>query len=560
MTAPAIPTDASIEARLDEVVQHSPGLSELRSLLGPGGRLTPAFLAAYTRSAVSGVARERLLTAALGDLSPRWSAPSLNSTIALRTLDFLESHPTLPLSPWANAFQREHVPQRLRRLYAPPDAAGEDSGGDLRPRLDAQAFVRLALLRPAVAAQCGTDATDPPDSPFAHPAVRQRLLDLLPSFVLTPDDARRLLREPKARHAFTHYFHTGQPVLDLRNALLYYAELLDFTDFESRAQHKTSSRIDLALLGLDRRGSHPLIALSTYLIALAVLGALESGAGVWRHPVLGPSLAQLTACRDAFGIGDIARRHFARWILDRSNIDRWHAALQHDSPNARFTKVILFDLDYLLSSRAVPGIQGGLADLYSQVDSPALLRLLLAHYRRQDDPFAEELGRCSAAYPTLFRGAHLRALANSLYYAHHLSELGLDPRVDLPHAAKTALGAVRPPAGASPRQSRSAPGQRASPRVRDPSATSLPLLDQLMPHIGGRPSRKRPARPSRGESPNLDQPPPVAVPQPRRRRSAPLTQRSRAITDPGLWSIADTVDTIRSDGRDPPGRIRKRRP
>ena len=557
MAALATPTDAAIEARLDEVVEHSPVLSELRSLLGRGGRLTPSFLAAYTGSTVSGVARERLLTAALGDLSPRWSTPSLNSTIALRTLDFLEFHPTFPLSPWSNAFQREHIPQRLRRLYAPIDPASDSADSDLRPRLDAHAFVRLALLRPAVTAQCGTGTIEPPDSPFAQPAVQQRLLDLLPNFVLTPDDARRLLREPKARHAFTHYFHTGQPALDLRNALLYYAELLDFTDFESRAQHKTSSRIDRALLGLDRRGSHPLIALSTHLISLAVLGALEPGAGVWCHPVLGPSLAELTACRDAFGIEEIARRHFARWILDRSNIDRWHAVLQHDSPNARFTKVILFDLDHLLSARAVPGIQGGLADLYSHVDAPALLRLLLSHYRRQDDPFAEELDRCAAAYPRLFSGAHLRALANSLYYARHLSELGLDPRVDLPHAARTALGAVRPHAGASPRQPRIAHGQKASPRVREASATSLPLLDQLMPHLGGRPTRKRPARAPRVESSAARQPRPVAVAPQRRGRSPPLTQRP-AITDPGLWSIADTLETIRADGRHPPTRSRKR--
>lgn len=534
------PTD--FDLRADRVVDRYLALTKLRALLGPSAAITPEFLAAYCQSPIHGVARERLLMAALGDVARRSEAPQLNPPLVLRTLDFLDYHPTEPLNPWVNRFERDHLPQRLRRIFAALDPTASTTSEDWRPRLDAQQFLRLALVVPAVHAEL--DASVPGatgDSAFSDPRVASRLRDLLPRFVLTEEGARRLLVEPQARHAFTHYFNTGHHGLDLRNALLFYAEWLDRTDFHVASRNKVSGRIDLTLLGLSRRGSHPLIALATQLIGLGVHGLLDDTCAVWDDPVLGSGIRQLAEAREHFGIDDLARRHLQRWMLDPSNIERWHAVLSHEGPNARYTKVILFDLQHLLDSESVPGLRQGLSRYYGGVNSAAILRFTLDHYRALDDEFADQLATAATRHRELFTGMRSRSLANSLFYARHLVAQGADPCVDLPLAAMVSLGALRTPRTEAIAASQ-ARGQRTVRRSTTRNATSLPLLERLMPDL--MPSRKRRART-------------VSDPDQPRRDIAPAALRStasRAKKPSSRHSVAAAVPTqqrTKRSGRGP---------
>jgi len=500
------PTDFDLQA--DRVVNRFQPLASLRALLGPSAAITPEFLAAYCESPVHGVARERLLMAVLGDDARRSEAPQLNAPLALRTLDFLEYHPTEPLNPWANRFQRDHVPQRLRRIYAALDPDAATTSEDLRPRLDAQQFVRLALVAPAVHGQLEASVAPAHEvTAFSDPRVASRLRELLPRFVLTEDDARRLLVEPHARHAFTHYFNTGHHALDLRNALVFYAEWLDRTDFQAASRNKVSARIDLTLLGLSRRGSHPLIALATQLIGLGVHGLLDDDCTVWDDPVLGPGIRQLVAAREHFRIDALARRHLMRWVLDPTNIDRWHAVLSEEGPNSRYTKVVLFDIQHLLDSESVPGLRQGLSRHYLGVSSSAVLKFTLNHYRALDEEFADLLAIAASRHPELFTRMRTRSLANSLFYARNLAEQGADPTVDLPLAAMVSLGALRTPRNEGAARPPAAVA-RATRHSTTRNPTSLPLLERLMPQL--LPSRsRRPGTPINTDRPRAE---PVRVP------------------------------------------------
>ena len=522
MCSARVDAHPEIAQRLDAVVEQYPSLGTLRSKLGPGDHLTPAFLQAYVHSKVSGVTRERLLMAALGDLSDRTERPELTAEIARRTLLFLAHHPCEPLSPWSANFKREHLPQRLRRMYAAPSTPGARAK-DHRPRLDAYQFVRLALVGPAVELTLAVPPRASEHLRFDDPQFAEQLRRLLPAFVLTESDARRLLTEPSSRHAFTHYFTTGHAVLDLRNALLFYLALLERTDFEASATRKTSRRIDLALLGLPRRGSHPLIALTTQLIALGVLGLLEPGQGAWRDAHLGAAMQALQGAAHAFDIEDIARRHLGHWILDAASIERWHTALAVEGPNARYTRSILFDPQFVLDNAALRDVRRTLAGHYGHIDSPALRAHLLAHYGDRDRDFAEQLSHWFERAPELFNGVRSRALANALYYANFLEERGADPRVHLPAAAKVALGAVRDTT-VRPPSSRTPSGQRRPARPRAERRTELPLLDQLTRRRRSTPvapeSRPAPAKTAgRGTAGARKRPAPKRPPKPDRRLS-----------------------------------------
>jgi hypothetical protein len=521
------PTTDSTPAQLDVLCARYPGLAPLRALAGPDGRITPEFLEAYIRSDVPGVVRERLLMAALGDPAERSEPPLLTPEIAEGTLLFLEHHPSRPLSPWSGRFKREDIPQRLRRMYA-PQAEQRSTGTDLRPRLDAFEFVRRALLQPAVETVLPRPVPRAGGRERRHPSRVAHLQRLLTAFVLSPEDARRLLREPRARHAFTHYFHTGQPVLDLRNALQFYLALLERTDFEASAIGKSSHRIDLGLLGLPKRGSHPLIALTTQLIALGVLGLIEPGRGPWTDPHLGGVLRTLLDSPTSFETDSIARGHLNHWILDSSSIDRWHAALSGQGPNARYTLSILFDPQFAIDKVSHVERREALSGHYACVDTSALRTYLHAHYADRDPDFAEHLASWFERVPEMFSGLRTRALANALYYARFLEERGEEPRVVLPQSAKVALGAERSPGGGG-RLLRPVDSRRRVPRQQAARRMELPVLDQLStPGV----LERRIARSTRPAKP------------PRPRAAAPR----RASSPPSVTEIGEVLGRLRTSG------------
>jgi hypothetical protein len=417
-------------------------------------------------------------------------------------------------------------------MYA-SEAEHASSSKDLRPRLDAYEFVRRALVQPAVEAVVAGHRRSAIDRDSHDSALVAHQRRLLSGFVLTPEEAGRLLTEPRARHAFTHYFHSGHPVLDLRNALQFYLALLERTDFEASATGKTSRRIDQTLLGLPKRGSHPLIALTTQLIALGILGLIEPGQGPWLDPHLGPVLGTLRDSAHAFDIEAIARQHLGHWVLDSTSIERWHTALAVNGPNARYTRSILFDPQFVLDRSALSAGRESLARHYAHVDTPAFRDYLLGHYARRDPEFAERLAAWCKQAPEVFVGLRLRALANALYYARFLEERGEEPRVALPLAAKVALGAVRE-AGTRARLPR-VPGVRRGPiRQRPERRTELPLLDQLTQA----PSKARRSTPRAVAA----KPVPASKPRP---RSRPSTRRRSAPT-PNLSEIGEVLGRIRT--------------
>jgi len=273
------------------------------------------------------VLRERLLMAALGDRSERSVRPELTPEIAQRTLFFLEHHPSQPLSTWINRFKREHIPQRLRRMYA-AEAEHASSATDPPP----PRCLRFRAPSARAAGRRGGPRWPPrsaTDRDLHDPTLVAHLRRLLSGFVLTPEAARRLLIEPRARHAFTRYFNTGQPLIDVCNALQFHLALLERTDFEASATGKTSRRIAQTLLGLrsqpsaKRRsapapslcrdgggpGSHPHDAASRANPAGAVVQARSD------HPKLGrPSPAGQVLLR-------VARRSDTEKLRDTLAID-----------------------------------------------------------------------------------------------------------------------------------------------------------------------------------------------------------------------------------------------
>jgi len=191
--------------------------------------------------------------AALGDRSERSVRPELTPEIAQRTLFFLEHHPSQPLSTWINRFKREHIPQRLRRMYA-AEAEHASSATDPPP----PRCLRFRAPSARAAGRRGGPRWPPrsaTDRDLHDPTLVAHLRRLLSGFVLTPEAARRLLIEPRARHAFTRYFNTGQPLIDVCNALQIHLALLERTDFEASATGKTSRRIAQTLLGLRSQPS-----------------------------------------------------------------------------------------------------------------------------------------------------------------------------------------------------------------------------------------------------------------------------------------------------------------
>jgi hypothetical protein len=354
--------------------------------------------------------------------------------------------------------------------------------------MDAYEFVRQALVVPAVRVAQGARPFSAID---ADAALKSRLGELLDRFVLTRGAATDLLNAERARHAFAHYFHTGSELLDLRNALRYYLVLLDCIDREMSAQHKMSRRIDQTLLGLPRRGSHPLIAMSTQWLGLGVLGVVERRGDSLRHHPLAAGLETLRVGAALLDVAAIAAEHATRWIIDSRNVGSWHGTLSTTGPASRYTRSILFDLQFVLEDSAVPGMAQWLRPLYAAVDEQALRRMLFGHYDATDPEFSAELRRMFAKYPDVFAGPRLRSLVNSLYYAWYLAERGLDPRLELPHAAMAALGALRSPRRSGPSKSSRRSPQPTRPRAKARSPVALPLLEKLLPAAAS--SRRGPA-------------------------------------------------------------------
>jgi hypothetical protein len=237
------------------------------------------------------------------------------------------------------------------------------------------------------------------------------------------------------------------------------------TDLESSATRYTSRRIDLALPGLPRRGSHLLTAFTTQLMALGVLELFAPRQGAWRDA---HAVAALQALRGA------------------ASIEHWHTALAVDGPNARSTRSILLDPQFVLESAALRDVRRTLAGHSEHIDAPALRAYLLAHYGDRDRCLSKQLADWCERALEVFVDARLRMLANSLYHARFLEEQGADPRVRLPAAAKAGFDAVRTPEG--PRR-----------RVRQGAerCTHLPLLDQFTQRRQPTPAALR-ARPAQG--------------------------------------------------------------
>jgi hypothetical protein len=245
--------------------------------------------------------------------------------------------------------------------------------------------------------------------------------------------------------------------------------------------------------------------------------------GAWRDAHLGAALQALRGAAHAFDIEDIARRHLGHWTLDATSIDRWHTVLSGDGPNARYTRSILFDPQFVVDNAALRDVRRTLAGHYEHIDTPALRAYLLAHYDDRDRDFAAQRADWFERAPEVFVDRRLRALANALYYARFLEEQGADPRVHLPAAAKVALDAVRDTAVRA-QSPRTPDGQRRPVRQRAERRTELPLLDQLIQRRRSTPAapRSRPAPPKRagpGTPATRKRPAPKRSPKPDRRLS-----------------------------------------
>jgi hypothetical protein len=455
--------EAAIATRLDALATRHPAIAPLRALLGPTLALTPAFLAAYDASTAPTGQRAMLLRTVFGD--PTSGLPAAGACVTgpllQRFVAWLEWHGALG----GIDRGRDLIPKGFAALLGEPRDAYAD-------------FIARIAVRPWWHLQ----TTGCPN----HPA-----LDALPASTLAPLGAlfrARTLTAAEARFLASPasdrstptcrwYFATGCAPLDLRNALVFLAALL-----EERDGGLAQNRIPRALT--DRWGiprlSVPHALLFCDIATLAADGCLALDP---RTDPLGLIDAVASpAARSLVTSGDddaaaAARARRTRPLIDPDAALQRHAQLTHGMRDGMFDTGLVFNADRLLQMDAFHGYR----PYYDAIIPRALAALVRGHWQRVTPEGRSWPSRLQASGHAPIR---VRDLGNILAYLAAL-DIALDDRPAvwraLPSVARYALGtpepvACRRSAGHSPRRGAITPA-RAGP---------LPGLAALSANAGRR--------------------------------------------------------------------------
>ena len=404
------------------------------------------FVKAYEASPLPGIRKSLVIRAATGDESIGVAGPlEINHVASI--VGWLSAHGAL-----AHGEAPEHILPKgfVQRVI-----------GRRRNFSDATGAV---FIKPWWANQCGRTLDVSAYEDMERGALAALLERVALARHLGPEAAIQLLQTGKrlSGRSVAWYFETGVAQLDLRNAMVFLAELIDGDRRGGRAQ----SDIPVAF---STRWRLPRLCLPAAIGFCDVVAGMLAGVidtNKLEHDPCGlvPVLSDATSrafVSGTLGVGDPAasgaqRAHLRRWMQSKNWVESWMASRGE-------VRRGVFDTGFMLNADRIPELKNGLAFLapyYAAFDGHQWIRLLAM----SDDPTARDIAprlRGLMHAKLLERnGVRARDLGNVLMFLDHARVTGeSDAYAALPSVGRLTLGGTMSPSGNS-RSTRAISGRK----------------------------------------------------------------------------------------------------
>lgn len=410
--------ESEVEPALLELVSRHPELAPLRKALTSDLRLTADFVALTRTSSIPYGRRSLVLRVLLGDRSAGdFVTHSLSGEVLLRFLDWID---LLGLD--ANTGGRDSIPKGFASLL------------DI-PRTDMPGFIgRLALAW--WESETASDVTIPALShlPKDELAPLRRVFDLRR---LSTAAAMDLCATGGSVRAGRWWFDTGVPALDIRNAMVFIAALLDGPRHAGRIQNRIP--VPLTDRWKLKRISLPDVTIFADIVSLACAGVLDLQGVTDDWIGLAPVLASNNVVRLVMGdTGDpdaaaAYSSHIHRWILPRAEATARREEYKRDTAGT-FGTGFLFNTARLLGRSRFARFAG----YYACTNGQQFGRIAIGRWI--------PVGRVVAASRRLDRsGIAIRDLGNIMTLLEDARAFDNESAWNaLPPVARFALGAAEP--------------------------------------------------------------------------------------------------------------------
>lgn len=452
---PLEPTEALIARRLDALVAKHPELADLRQHIPGDLSVTDRFFVEYAASPLRGTLKSLLVRALLADPSlfpDHVARPS--QPVLCRLFDWMGRLGLLD----GAGHSRDAMPKSAFVLFR-------------EQRCSVEEFTAKVALAPWWSMRCGLGPRHPA---LAHldEAALAPLARVVAKRTLSASEALGMASEtgdrspPRTRW----YFSTGAPPVDLRNALVYLAQVL-----KDRYGGRVQNRLPAAL---TLRWGLPRVSIPHALI-FADLGSLAAhGCIDWRklendwlrlrEATQPEPSAELLRLGDP-DIKEALAAHLSRSLMTRENALRHRQMLDHSLKHGMFDTGLAFNVRRLLSLRTFSSF----APYYQAIDAGRLLPLAARRWA----PVGPTPPWCFALLRATACAAEFRDLGNVRSYLTSL-DIDLDDRAEvwraLPSVARFSLGAAEPRPASTPRRAAHA---RPAAMVARPG--TLPRLSEI---------------------------------------------------------------------------------